>query len=30
LISKLLVANPKNRLSASGALAHPWIQKMKD
>lgn len=23
----MLVMNPKNRLSASDALTHPWIQK---
>ena len=29
LISKLLVADPKQRLSAGGALKHKWMEKMK-
>ena len=30
MISKLLVADPKKRLSASGAINHPWMRKMKE
>lgn len=30
LISKLLVADPKKRLSSSGALSHEWMKKMKE
>jgi|TARA_B110001450_G_scaffold236282_1_gene241615 serine/threonine protein kinase len=30
LISKLLVADPSKRLTAGGALNHPWMKMMKE
>jgi|TARA_B110000285_G_scaffold230683_1_gene297753 serine/threonine protein kinase len=30
LISKLLVADPSKRLTAGGALSHPWMKMMKE
>jgi renal tumor antigen len=30
IISKLLIYNPDNRISASLALKHPWFKEIRD
>lgn len=30
LVSKLLIYNPDNRITASQALKHPWFKELRD
>ena len=30
LIQKLLIYNPDNRITASGALKHPWFKELRE